>query len=566
MRILRLNMSTLTSSFEDLPEEWKVIGGRGLTAKILNAEVPPMTDPLGPEAKLVIAVGPLAGTMAPSFGRVSVGAKSPLTMGIKEANAGGPAGQKLDKLGIRAIVVEGAPADGALHVVKVTKDGVSFEDAAAYKGMGNYALVEAVKAAGEDKASVISIGMIGERKQAGATVAFTDKDGRPSRHAGRGGMGAVMGAKGLKAIVVDDSGTPNVEMADREGFRASVKTWSDLLKDSDGVKGMGALGTPAGISILSRISSMPSKNYSGEPTEGVENLFGEKISEVNLARGGKMDRCMPGCLVQCSIIFHDEDGNHLTSGIEYETFGLMGTNIGVADLDAVARFEKQCDDMGIDTIELGSALGVAASGGKFAMGDADAVAGLLNEVKDGTEFGAVLANGVVATAKCLGIDRIPAFHGQAIPAHDARVGKPTGVTYATSPMGADHTAGLKYEMSDEGAVQHSLKEQIAMALVDTLGMCNFSTVSDRKVLVNTLKDFLNAVHGTNLTEEEVIGLGRQCLRDELQFNSGSEFGTTHEAVPDFVRTEPLPPRGALFGVPEEELATIWDELDTVSIY
>ncbi|MCH7910136.1 MAG: aldehyde ferredoxin oxidoreductase, partial [Candidatus Hydrogenedentes bacterium] len=128
MKILRIDMSTLTTSFEDLPEEWKVIGGRGLSAKILNKEVPPESDPLGPEAKLVIAIGPLAGTMAPSFGRISVGAKSPLTLGIKEANAGGPAGQKMDRLGIRAIIVEGAPKDGALHVIRVSKEGVSFEE------------------------------------------------------------------------------------------------------------------------------------------------------------------------------------------------------------------------------------------------------------------------------------------------------------------------------------------------------------------------------------------------------------------------------------------------------
>lgn len=565
MRILRINMSTLTSSFEDLPEEWKVVGGRGLTAKILNAEVPPKTDPLGPDAKLVIAIGALAGTMAPSFGRLSVGAKSPLTMGIKEANAGGPAGQKLDKLGIRAIVVEGAAGEGKLHLLSITKDGVSFEDAGDYRGMGNYSLVAALKERFNAKASIISIGMVGERKQSGASVAFTDKDGRPSRHAGRGGLGAVMGAKGLKAIVVDDAGTSNVASQDKEAFRSLVKSYSEAVSSGDQAKSMGAMGTPAGISILARMSSMPSKNYSGDPTEGIENIYGEAIKETNEKRGGKMDRCMPGCLVGCSIIFHGADGKHVTSGIEYETFGLMGTNIGVADLDAIARFEKQCDDMGIDTIELGSALGVAASGGKFEMGDVDAVAKLLDEIEEGTEFGSILANGVVATAKSLGIDRIPAFNGQAIPAHDARVGKPTGVTYATSPMGADHTAGMKYEMGDEGAVKHSLIEQISMAMLDTLGMCNFSSIGDRKAMVGTLKDLLNAHLGVNLSDDDVVNLGRQTLRDELKFNAESEFGTVQPET-TFVRTEPLPPMGALFGVPQEEMDKIWDDLDTVSVF
>ncbi len=563
MKILRIDMSTLTSSFEDLPEEWTAVGGRGLSARILNKEVPPDTDPLGPDAKLVIAIGPLAGTMMPSFGRISVGAKSPLTMGIKEANAGGPAGQKLDRLGIRAIIVEGAPKDGALHVVKVSNDGVSFEDGGAYKGMGNYELVEALAKQGNEKAAVISVGIAGERKQKAASVAFTDKDGRPSRHAGRGGMGAVMGAKGLKAIVVDEAGAPKIEIDDRAKFRSVMKTWSDKIKAEDNA--MGKFGTTGGIAALSRISSMPSKNYSGEPTENIENIYGEAIRETNLKRGGKMDRCMPGCLIQCSIILHGEDGKHFTSGIEYETFGLLGSNLGIADIDATARFEKQCDDMGFDTIELGSALGVAAAGGKYEFGDIAAVDKLFDEIRQGTEFGLTLGDGVVATAKSLGIDRIPAYKGQAIPAHDPRIGRPTGVTYATSPMGADHTAGMMYEMKDEGAVQHSLREQIAMSLVDTMGLCNFATSGDRKALLVLLSDLLEAQYGLKLSEDDIVDLGRQTLRDELKFNAGAEFSTIHEAVPSFVRNESLPPKGKTFGVPQEEMDAIFDNLDTTSI-
>lgn len=563
MKILRIDMSTLTTSFEDLPEEWKVIGGRGLSAKILNKEVPPESDPLGPEAKLVIAIGPLAGTMAPSFGRISVGAKSPLTLGIKEANAGGPAGQKMDRLGIRAIIVEGAPKDGALHVIRVSKEGVSFEEGSAYRGMGNYELVEALGKQGNDKASVISVGIAGERKQKAASVAFTDKDGRPSRHAGRGGMGAVMGAKGLKAIVLDETGTPQVEIEDKGRFRAIMKTWSDKIKGEDNA--MGKYGTTGGIAALSRISSMPSKNYSGEPTENIENIFGETIRETNLKRGGKMDRCMPGCLIQCSIILHGEDGKHFTSGIEYETFGLLGSNLGIANIDATARFERQCDDMGFDTIEVGSALGLAGGAGKFEFGDIEAVDKLFDEIRQGTEFGLILGDGVVATAKSLGVERIPAYKGQAIPAHDPRIGKPTGVTYATSPMGADHTAGLKYEMKDEGAVEHSLKEQIAMSLVDTMGLCNFAMSGDRKALLSLLSDLLNAQYGLSLSEDDIVDMGRQTLRDELQFNAGAEFSTIHEPEPSFVRTESLPPRGKVFGVPRQEMDAIFDNLDTISI-
>jgi len=566
MKILRINMNTLTVCDEDLPDEMKVVGGRALTAKILNAEVSPKADPLGKEAKLVIAIGPLAVTMAPSFGRSSVGAKSPLTQGIKEANAGGPAGQKLDKLGIRAIVVEGAPADDKLYVATISKNGVSFDDADTYRGLDNYELVAALREKYDDKASIISIGPIGERKQKSATVAFTDKDGHPSRHAARGGMGAVMGAKGLKAIIVDDAGTSDVEIEDKKSFRDAVKTWAETLKEERMFQICQAYGTPGFIGALSELGSMPSKNYTGEPTEDIENIYGETLKEKNTERGGKMDGCMPGCLVRCSIIFNDSDGKHVTSGIEYETFGLMGTNLGVADLDAIAGFERRCDSMGIDTIELGSALGVAASAGKFEMGDAGAVANLLSEIEQGTDFGTTLANGVVSTAKALGVTRIPAFKGQGIPAHDPRVGKPTGVTYATSPMGADHTAGLKYEMEDEGAVEHSLKEQIVMATVDAMGLCYFATTLDRRVMMEFMKDLLNARYGLNLTADDVVDVGRDTLRDETKFNAEAGFVEANDPDPEFIRVEPVPPMDMVFGVPAEEMATIWDNLDTVSIF
>jgi aldehyde:ferredoxin oxidoreductase len=215
MKILRVNTTNLKTTYEDLPADWKILGGRGLSAKIMKAEVPAQSDPLGPEAKLIIASGALAGTLAPSCGRTSVGAKSPLTQGIKEANAGGPVGQDLDKLGIRAIVLEGRPKEDKLYILSITKDGARLKDGEAYRGLKTYALADTLRKEYQNKISVISIGPVGERKSKGATVTFTDKDGHCSRHAARGGLGAVMMAKGLKAIVIDDQGAPAIEYADR---------------------------------------------------------------------------------------------------------------------------------------------------------------------------------------------------------------------------------------------------------------------------------------------------------------------------------------------------------------
>jgi len=567
MKILRVNTSNLETRFEDLPEAWKILGGRGLSAKILNAEVPPDTDPLGPQAKLVIAIGPLAGTLAPSCGRISVGGKSPLTSGIKEANAGGPVGQDLDKLGIRAIVLEGTPKEDKLYILSITKDGARLKDGEAYRGMKTYALAETLRKEYHDKISVISIGPIGERKSKASAVTLTDKDGHCSRHAARGGLGAVMRAKGLKAIVIDDQGAPAIEYADRKAFQEVLKNWPEVLKKDPSLTGMSKYGTPGVIVPLRGLGSMPSKNYSSEPTEGFEALAGPSLEKINQERKGRMDGCMPGCLVRCSVVYNEPDGKHLTSSYEYETLALMGTNLGIADPDAVARFDRICDELGIDTIELGSALGVAASAGKMQMGNVASAMALLDAVEKGTEFGKILADGVVATAKSLGITRIPAFKGQAIPAHDPRVTKATGVTYHTSPMGADHTAGISYEnpMSDEGQVERSLKAQIACAMMDSLGYCTLAAPGDRKALLTFLKDLINARFGLNVNEEDLVKIGRETLKDEVAFNKKAGFIEANDPAPAFVRTEPLAPTQSVFGVPRDEMDKIWNQLDTIAI-
>jgi len=567
MRILRVNMSRLETRFEDLPWEWRILGGRGLSAQILTREVKPTVDPLGPEAKLVIAGGAVAGTLAPSCGRISVGGKSPLTSGIKEANAGGPAAQKLDRLGIRAIVVEGQAKPGAWHLLKLDKDGAKFESAEAYKGMKNYDLADKVRQKYGDKVAMISIGPAGERLSTAAAVTFTDKDGDCSRHAGRGGLGAVMGSKGLKAIVIDETGTPQIELADREAFREALRKWTDVLKADPMLTNTSKYGTPGVIVPLRNLGSMPSRNYSSQPTPGFEALAGQNLEKIDQERGGRMDGCMPGCLVRCSVVYMDKAGKHLTSSYEYETLALMGTNLGITDPDVVATFDRIADDLGLDTIDLGSAMGVAASAGKMEFGDAASAFALLDEVEKGTELGRALAAGVVATAKLLGVTRVPAFKGQAIPAHDPRVTKSTGVTYHTSPMGADHTAGISYEhpVSKEGQVERSLMAQIFNAMIDSLGYCNLAAPGDRLVLTTFLKDLINARYGLKLTEKDLVQIGRDTLKTELAYNKTSGFYTAHEQAPAFILTEASAPTGSVFDVDPAEIAGIWDKLDSTSI-
>ena len=412
-----------------------LIGGTGLIAKIMAREVPPDADPLGPQNKLIIAAGPLAGTMAPQLGRISVGAKSPLTCGIKEANSGGPAAQKMDRLGIRSIIVEGTPKDKKLYYLHISSRGATIVPCESYRGMKTYELTTRLQSEHGNKAAIICIGIGGEREYRSASVSFTDMLGDPSRNAARGGLGAVMGSKGLKAVVIDTTGAPALKMADRETFKKTVKSWVHTLEHDTGCGLLSTFGTPFAVVNSSYTGSMPADNYTSGKPSGFKSVSAEAIQNKLFERGGKMHGCMPGCVVKCSILYPDEKGNQLAGAYEYEAVAMLGTNLGINDPDAIARLKFICDDLGIDVIEIGAALAVAGSAKKMTPGDEASAIRLLKEIEQKTEFGEILANGVVATAKALGIDRVPAYKGQAIPGHDPRGVKGTGVTYATSPWG-----------------------------------------------------------------------------------------------------------------------------------
>ncbi|MFH0768656.1 MAG: iron-containing alcohol dehydrogenase [Chloroflexota bacterium] len=564
MKILRINMCELKIGYEELPAELIFIGGRGLIAKIMNSEVSPQTNPLGSQNRLIIAGGPLAGTMAPQLGRISIGGKSPLTLGIKEANAGGPAAQKLDKLGIRAIVLEGAAPEGKLYCLEISKDGVALVPADEYKGMKNYQLVEELYKKYDKNSAIISMGIGGERRYKAASVSLTDMFGDPSRSAGRGGLGAIMGSKGLKALIIDDTGTTSVDIANKLLFNETVKSWVAMLAKDINCGLYSEFGTPFGVASNSYQGTMPANNYHSGRPDGFQKVTGEVIKNKVWERGGRMHGCMPGCVIRCSIIYNNAQGNRLASAYEYEAVAMLGTNLGITDPDAIARFKFICDDLGIDLIEIGSSLSVAASVGKMKMGHVESAIKLLTEIEEGTEFGHVLGNGVVSTAKALNISRIPAFKGQAMPAHDPRAVKGVGVTYATSPMGADHTAGLTYRMplQREGQIANSLRFQIQAATCDTFGYCINSIPGGQASIYVFLSDLLNARYGTNLTDDDVFEIGKQTLKDELKFNEGAEFSKIYERYPAFIRTEALYPTNSVFDVEDSEIDNLWKSLET----
>ena len=551
-------------SLENLREEWKTLGGSALIAKIMNKEVHPTADPLSPGNRLIVAAGPLAGTGAPQLGRISVGAKSPLTLGIKEANSGGPAAQILDRLGIRAIIVQDKPQDDRLYCLFVSKDKTTLIPADEYRCMKNYELAGKLRKQYGEKIAVISTGIAGERKYKGASVSFTDIFGDPSRNAARGGLGAVMGSKGLKAIIIDPAQTTHVEVARPEEFWNAVKSWIHTLKHDVSCSLYSCFGTPFAINNSANQGSLVSNNYRSGTPQNFIAVSGNRIQEILFERGGKMHGCMPGCVVKCSIIYPDQDGKRLCSAYEYETIALLGTNLGIIDNDAIARLKFMCDDLGVDAIETGSSLGVAADAGKMLFGDWESAARLLGEIEEGTELGVALGNGVVATAKYLNVSRVPAYRGQAIPGHDPRSVKGTGVTYFTSPMGADHTAGLTYRIprNKDKQAENSLRSQIQAATCDAFGYCLNSVPGGRASVYQFFAYLMNARYGLQLTPADIMEIGKQTLRDQIAFNEKAEFGKVDAKAVIFVRQETITPTDQVFDVDDTEIRNIWRGLDS----
>jgi len=559
--IIRIDMAELKVTMENSPPDYQLLGGRGLSARILNTEVPAATHPLSHENKLVVAPGLLAGTMAPSFGRISFGAKSPLTKTIKESNAGGTAAQKLDRLGIKAIIIQGMPKENQTYSIYIDSKGAQIIKSPDLRGKMNYDLIATLQSKYGKEIGVISIGPAGEAKMAASTIAITDQDGRPSRHAARGGLGAVMGSKGIKAIVINAKETKAIEPLHKEKFKETIKELIETLKQEKGSQSLSKFGTPRVINFLSQLGSMPSWNYHGGLVKGIENIYGETISKVNQSRGGRMHGCMPGCIVKCSIVFNGEDGQHLTSALEYETLAMLGTNLGITNLDAIAQMDRMCDDIGVDTIEVGSAIAQLMEAGDIKFGDDQRVIEILKELREGSPMGKIVGQGTAFTAQYLGLNRVPVSKGQAFPAHDPRACKAVGVTYCTSPMGADHTAGIDYSdsLSNEGQVKRSRDAQILSATIDSVGYCFLALPAKRKLIYEVIAKLLNARYGTDIKADDVMNIGINTIKDELAFNHSAGWADVHNVLPEFMRMEKLPPHNEVFDIPQDEIDAIFNK-------
>ncbi|HDP79611.1 MAG TPA: aldehyde ferredoxin oxidoreductase, partial [Spirochaetes bacterium] len=545
------------------------LGGRAMTSSIISKEVPPDCHALGAENKLVIAPGLLSGTVAAMSGRLSIGCKSPLTGTIKESNAGGQPAQVLARLGYAAIVIEGRPEGGDLYKIIINKDGVKLEKDNKLKMLPNYDLVEKMVKQYGDKISCISIGPAGEMKMGSASVACTDMELRPTRHAGRGGVGAVMGSKGVKVIVMDDTGLSNREPKDPEKFKAANKVFVDgLRKHSVTGEALPAYGTNVLANIINEAGGYPTNNFKTGQFAGTPKISGETQAELETKRGGKATHgCHRGCVIRCSGTYHDKNGKYVTKQPEYETIWAHGANCGIDDLDAIAQMDFKDDNYGLDTIEMGATIGVAMEAGLLKFGDAKGALNLIDEVGKGTHLGRIIGSGAAVTARAFGVEHAPVVKGQAMPAYDPRAIQGIGVTYATSTQGADHTAGYAIAtnilkvggfvdpLKPEGQIELSRNLQIATAAVDSTGMCLFIAfaVLDQPETFQALIDMINAFYGLSLDADGVAGLGKQVLKMERDFNAAAGFTKHHDRLPRYFYTEPIAPHNALFTVKDEEL-------------
>ncbi len=553
-RMIRVDMTTQEATTAPFPEAWRFLGGRALSSRILIDECDATCDPLGPHNLLILAPGVLAGTAAPTSGRISVGGKSPLTGGIKEANAGGNPGQHLTKLGYRVIIVTGQPADAEVRFgLEVDADGVRMVAADDLKGLWNYPTCEKLSERYSKTASFITCGPAGELRLKGASVACTDQDNRyPTRHAARGGLGAVMGAKGLKFIAIEPGKSRARQASNASAFKDLVKNFSKSYLDGPQPMGKGTANT---VGMANALHTFPSRNRTSGQFEHAAALDGRNIHAAFEKRGGGMHNCLTGCIVRCSNVVHDEQGAYVTSALEFETITMLGANCAIGKLDDVAQLDRLCDDVGMDTIEAGAAIGVYMDAGKMEFGDAEGAKRLMREIAEGTSLGKLIGDGPDAVGRETGHHRIPTVRGQAIPAWDPRPLQATGVTYASSAMGADHTAGLVVTPgSPEGSwAAASQKSQMVNAICDSSGFCMFIGAS-----VDTIRQFYAAYFGEDFDPDWIADYGWKILEEEWAFNRRAGFTAKDDDLPDCMKTDAIGAgKDLVFSASAETIAAVF---------
>lgn len=570
MKLIRINLSSkqIKEEIIDLKHPLFNYAGRSLSSKIISDEVPVDVLALNQENKLIFASGFLGGTTAPNSGRISVGCKSPLTNGVKEANVGGRAPAYLARLDIRGLIFEGKSDDWV--ILHINENEIHILDGSKYQGKNNYDLMTQLLAEYPKKSGIFSIGTAGEKQLKAASIASADMEGYPSRHAGRGGVGAVMGSKLLKAIVIEPPSKIRITYQNKDQFKRITKEWGQNLYKAK--RGFSKFGTAIGLMTMNTVHGLPTKNFRKGSFAKADQISGKALNDFLIKNKGQYGiPCSPGCVIQCSNLVKDSNGNHITSSLEYETIALNGSNLEIGSIEKLAEIDHLCDDLGVDTIEIGNAIGVFMETGKIKWGDADVVIQLIKNINQNLEDSLLIGNGAVAVGKHYNISRVAQVKGQGISGYDPRSFKGMGVTYLTSPMGADHTAGAAikgrkaYTDKDYGElidpeikVELSRDLQIFTMLLDSMGQCYF--VGPSWDTTEKLSELMNLRYGLNLNPNELKNFGIEWLEMERVYNEKCGLSSISE-FPKFIQDESLEDIERKWDIPPSELKKFWENLD-----
>jgi aldehyde:ferredoxin oxidoreductase len=569
-KIIRVNVRSGLIRTEEASDELNRVCGRQFLAHILNTEVEPTCEPLGRNNKLILTQGWFSDTNLSTTGKISIGGKSPLTGGIKESNSGGFFGKRLSRLGIKAVIIEDTPEkDAPTRVLFIHDSEITLQDAPELKLKLVSESIKLLRERFGKDIGILCIGPAGEMKMHIAGIACPDDRDIQVRFAARGGLGALMGSKGIKAIAVKVTNPVSPEVSDPVLLKETIKEVAALLAADPKSKNRKMYGTLDILEMANQIGILPTRNFSEGSFKGADKLTGPSFSDLVARRGGvgrSGTPCVPGCTIQCSNVMPDEKGEKkIVASLQYESLVLLGPNLDIGNVDAIGELNSLCNNVGVDTIDCGAAIGVAMEAGVIPFGDEEGAKDLVRQIGQGTYLGRILGSGAKFTGQAFGIQRVPVAKGQAMPAYDPRALKGNGVLYVTSTMGADHTAGNAFEtarttnpVGKENQVHNSRQLQIRAAILDSMGACIFIRPAFVKN-PNLLVDLFKAKFGWEISYPEIRQMGADILTAERQFNEKAGVSERFNRMPEFMREEPLPPTNAVFDIEQEELESIWTQ-------
>jgi aldehyde:ferredoxin oxidoreductase len=556
-KILRIDLTKEKIETQDLDQNLarKFIGGSGLATKILNDETGPETDPLGPENRLILMTGPFAATPVITSGRHQVVTKSPLTGAYTESDSGGTWGPNLKRAGFDGIVITGQASRPVY--LWVTEGRAEIRDASRVWGLDTYTLDSAIRKETLDEAVVASIGPGGEK---GVRFASIMNDGKDARAAGRGGAGAVMGSKNLKAIAVH--GNRQVEIADPEGLRASLKEIAPLVAKN--TEGMRKNGTAGGLATFETLGSLPLQNwkYQGRWEQGAAKIAGPAITERMLTGNYYCEKCVIGCGRRVKL----DKGPYAPvegAGPEYESVAMLGSLCLVDDLEAIAKANEICNRYGIDTISCGGAIAFAMEAyekglitkkdtGEIELlwGRGDIMVKMAEKIGKREGLGQLLGEGVRIAAEKIGKNAVEyslQVKGQELPAHDPRCYNAGAVSYATSNRGACHLAGFSHvfervlglpelgiekplpRLEVKGKGEAAAKTQNVMGLFDSLKVCKFTMFGGLKL--TPILSWYTMVTGNPMDMTEFVKTGERIFNLKRLYNVRCGISRKDDTLP-----------------------------------